>query len=191
MNKFSLTILAIGLLVVFSSGRAALVVQFPNNQDIGTMGGSYSFDGTGTHTIVADGDDIWVNDDAFHFAFQEMTEDNIFITARILDLTPGVNGWSKMGVMVRDSLDDTSTHGTMIYTPGPPNGNHRQSAQWRETTGGGSGSYDGPTGIGPYPHWVRVQRDGNQVRHWYSEDSTNGTDGTWIQPGAANHQLHR
>ncbi len=186
MRQLITALLALAaLLIVGSTGHAAAVLAFDNNQDLGTVGGSYASDGLGGHTIVSAGADIWGTADEGHFAYNEMTDQNIIITAQLLDLTAGVNGWSKMGVMIRDTLDADSIHGYMVYTPpAPANTNHRWSAQWREVAAGGSGSYNGPsTWADPYPHWVRMHRNGNQVTHYYSEDSTDGVDGTWIAPG--------
>jgi len=107
-----------------------------SSQDIGagTAAGSYSFDGT-THTIKADGADIWGTADAFHYAYKQVSGD-FQMTVRVTGLDP-VDVWSKAGVMVRQSLDPGSAN-AMIATSGTSGGG--ATFQWRPTQGASSSS---------------------------------------------------
>lgn len=122
---------------------------------------------TGT-TVYANGNftlegagDVWGHEDRLHYTFQEIGPEAT-LTAYVESVT-GYNPWSKGGLMIRASLERGSTHGSIWATGG--SGTH---LQFRAETDGSTDS------IGNYelhwPLWVRIQRDGDLVAAYVSED---------------------
>ena len=107
--------------------------------DIGTTtpAGSFSFDGN-VYTIQADGADIYGTADAFRYAYRQISGD-CQMTVRVTSLASvaGSDGWSKAGVMIRQSLDPGSAN-VMVATSDTSGGG--ATFQWRTTQGGTSGS---------------------------------------------------
>ena len=82
---------------------------------------------SGTFTVVAGGDDIWNQNDAFHYVYAPVTGDFQF-RARVTSLGYA-DYWSKAGVMLRDTLASNSAHTYMMINTGALSG-----LQWRDTT---------------------------------------------------------
>jgi hypothetical protein len=139
-------------------------------------GNPAKFEQTNGHMVVsAYGGDIWGSADQFNFVYKKLSGDGT-ITAKVNSLN-NVNVWSKAGVMIRDSLDASSTHGIMAVTP-----DGRRAFQNRPTVAGASFSAHSNTGQVTLPFWVKLERKGTQITASYS---TNGT--TWtIQPATEN-----
>jgi len=110
-----------------------------SSQDIGatTPAGSFSFNGN-VYTIQADGADIYGTADAFHYAYRQISGD-CRMTVRVTSLASvaGSDGWSKAGVMIRQSLDPGSAN-VMVATSDTNGGG--ATFQWRPTQGGSSSS---------------------------------------------------
>jgi hypothetical protein len=123
---------------------------------------------TQQYAVTGNGTDIWAEADQFHFAYQEMTGDGEMV-ARVVGLGPGGDGWSKAGVMIRETLDDTSKHLIMAMTGGEGNG---IAFQGRQETAGGSTSFHGDITASP-PHWVKLTREGNVITAYHSADGVN------------------
>jgi hypothetical protein len=121
---------------------------------------------TETYTVTGNGADIWGNADQFHYMYTEVTGD-VEITARVTDMGTGSSSWAKGGVMIRETLDDTSNHLMMVLTSGDGNGIAFQGRH----QGAGSAS----TGMhgeitATWPHWVRLRRVGNTITGYHSAD---------------------
>jgi hypothetical protein len=141
----------------------------------GSWGGSATKNGD-CWTIVANGGDIWGGSDAFHFLYQTptFTRDTGTLIAHVTSLTRP-NHWTKAGVMFRETTAGNSINSAMLTTP--PDGQNSAAQQWRDGTGWGSGSvYSG--GQGGSPEWVKLVREGNVFKGYYSEDGIN-----WTQRG--------
>ncbi|MHC4179903.1 MAG: LamG-like jellyroll fold domain-containing protein, partial [Planctomycetota bacterium] len=186
MKRSIAVLLALGLLCVFcGTSQAALI-----GTDLGTPGvdpliaGSYA-EAAGVHTIVAGGSDIWGNDDAGYFAYEEFTGNpyvgDVQITARLVSVTM-TNDWTKAGVMIRDDLTVGSKMTYMIGTP--PDGNDNISFGRRPVADSGctSDTVDYDESLYP-PLWVRLVREDDDFTGFYSFDSTDGVDGIWTQVG--------
>jgi hypothetical protein len=110
-----------------------------SSQDIGvtTPAGSYSFDGN-IYTIQAGGTDIWSTADAFHYAYRQISGD-CQMTIRVTDIetVPGSDGWSKAGIMIRQSLDAGSSN---VYVAASDISGGGATFQWRTQSGGSSTS---------------------------------------------------
>lgn len=131
--------------------------------DIGPVAvvGSTNYD-SGTFTLEGAGD-AWGDADRLHYTFQEIGPEAT-LTAYVESVS-GFNPWSKGGLMIRGSMDRGSAHASIWATAGT--GTH---LQYRTETDGGSHS------IGnhqlQWPLWIRIQRDGDLVAAYVSEDGT-------------------
>ncbi len=146
------------------------------DQDIGTPGdpaiaGSATAS-AGAITVTAGGDDIWNQDDAFHYVYVPVTGDFQFVT-RVTRLD-WADVWSKGGIMLRDSLAPNSAFAHMMINAGGTTG-----LQWRTPTGGGC---DWTQGAGvnfpSAPYWLRLTRTGAVVTGDGSPDGV-----TWTNVG--------
>jgi regulation of enolase protein 1 (concanavalin A-like superfamily) len=143
-----------------------------SNDDIGSVGTTGSStqttnpDGTVTFTVKGSGSNIYGTTDAFQFNYQSLTG-NGTITARVVSQTP-TNAWAKAGVMIRETLDPSSTNALVAVTP--YNG---IAVQRRTATGGQTALTVGPLTAAPY--WVRLTRNGNTFSAYASADGTTWT----------------
>ncbi len=145
-----------------------------SSQDIGNTGavGSTTSSG-GTYTIKGAGSDIEYDADSFRFLYRSLDGDGQ-IVARIQDVTP-TNAWTKIGVMVRDSLAPNSKNVFMFMRPSEGSG-----FQYRATTGGGTVSswQDTPEDSTAEqnvrylraPKWLKLTRKGTTLTAYSSDD---------------------
>jgi len=134
---------------------------------------------TGSILMNGQGSDIWGTSDQFRYAYKTLTGNGTII-ARVHSIydTPGNDGWSKAGVMIRQSVEPGSTHAFMAMTSRSGNG---ASFQRRLTTAGDSTNSDAPaTAPVPKPYWVKVERVGDSFSGYVSPDGV-----TWTQLGTA------
>jgi fibro-slime domain-containing protein len=149
------------------------------NADIGTSGdpqsgGSYVYN-NGNQTLTAGGSDIQNAQDHFRFAYNTTSGDCNF-TVRVISMTnpSGSYGWSKAGIMIRQSLNNNSQYVMATATPTPANGVTFQS---RKTAGAGTNQTIAPSSVS-LPVWLQLTRAGNIFTVFYS---TNGSAWTMIQ----------
>jgi chitodextrinase len=157
-----------------STAAAATTGAAPSwaDTDIGAVAAAGSFTDNGTAlTITGSGADIWAKADEFHYAYKTLTGDGT-LTARVTSITNG-NMWSKVGLMIRESLAADSRHATMYVSSGKGS-----SFQYRVNNAGTSGGDNGDN-ILTIPRWIRVQRLGNTLVGYFSADGV-----TWTQRGA-------
>jgi YVTN family beta-propeller protein len=157
-----------------STGASATTGAAPtwSDSDIGAVAAAGSFTDNGSAlTITGSGADIWGIADEFHFAYRPMTGDGM-LTARVTSITNG-NVWSKVGLMVRESVAANSRHGTIYIGAGKGS-----SFQYRVNNGGSSGGDNGDL-ITTIPRWIRIKREGNTIVGFVSSDGV-----TWTQRGA-------
>ena len=138
--------------------------------DIGSVGraGSVS-ESAGSFTVRGAGDDVWGSADGFHFAWKPLAGDGD-IVARVASIS-GTQAWTKVGVMIRQSLDAGAAHAFMLVSRGKG-----LAFQRRPVTGGTSVHTSG--GSGTAPRWVKLTRRGSLIT---ASVSTNGT--TWTTVG--------
>lgn len=119
--------------------------------------------------------------DDFYFVHQPMTP-NGTITVRMTALTgmyvpitgrqpangnpppprPGLQEWSKAGIMIKANTTQGSAYAAMLVT-----GGHGVRMQWNFTH-----DVPGSTGGVQAPRWLRLVRDGDAIRGYYSADGT-------------------
>ena len=120
----------------------------------------------GSIVMGGGGADIWAAADQFRFAYKQLNGDGS-ITARVDSLVQA-DPWTKVGVMIRETLDAGSKHAAVVVTPG--NGVsfvRRPHRQCRQRAGESDRS--------PAPYWVRLTRKGNTFTAQRSADGS-----TWM-----------
>ncbi|HKO47614.1 MAG TPA: serine hydrolase [Polyangiaceae bacterium] len=155
---------------VFTSGPIGALTS----TNVGNTGlaGSTAVSG-GTYTLRGAGSDIWHTSDAFRFMHRSLSGDGQ-VTARIQSVTEP-NTWTKVGVMIRDSLAPDAKNAFMLLRPSAGS-----AFQWRDVNGGGTGStwQDAPP-VGWNEHrvrwlkpskWLRMTRQGNVFSVYTSDD---------------------
>jgi len=136
------------------------------NRDIGAVGlaGSATFDaGTGTFGVTGAGTDIWSSADAFQYAYTTLNGDGA-IVARVASISAGA-AWIKAGVMLRETLDPSSTHGLMLVSYG------KGVAFQRRAIAGGPSTSTSVAG-GTAPEWVKLERRGTAFTASVSADGS-------------------
>jgi len=122
----------------------------------------------GKWTMTAAGADIWDPSDSFHFVHQPLSGDGS-IVAQVQRLE-AVDGWSKAGVMIRESLAADSAHVMTVVT-----GSSGVHVQLRPSTGGACvDNVDNAGGGAPY--WVKLQRKGDTFTGFCAKDGKE-----WVQ----------
>lgn len=142
-----------------------------NNQDIGGVAAAGSAShSSGTFTIRGSGADIWNAADEFHFAYRTLSGDGA-IQARVASVS-NTDVWTKVGVMIRESLSAGSRHAAMFVSAGKG-----LAFQRRVSPGGASTHTSG--GSGAAPRWVRLVREGNTLTA-----SVSSNNSTWTTVGS-------
>lgn len=143
-----------------------------SNVDVGgvSAAGSASYS-SGVYTVRGSGSDVWGTADELHYAYRTIFGDGS-ITARV-DSVTNTNAWTKVGVMLRETIAANAKHAFMIVSPGKG-----LAFQRRTATGGTSTHTAGPMATAPY--WVRLTRTGSTIT---AAVSVNGL--TWTSVGTA------
>ena len=161
-----------------NSLEATVALPFPwMTQDVGSAGvaGSAAYS-NGVFSVTGSGADIWNTLDAFRFAYVPVTG-NCTIVARVASLQTislqTIDGWSKAGVMIRESLAANAANAFIAVTPG-------NGVTWQTRSSTGGSSANAATGGLSAPYWVKLVRSGNTFTGYRSPDGTN-----WTQQGTA------
>ena len=120
------------------------------------------------HTLDVEAGDIWGGSDRFAFKHRAWTGDGEFV-ARVSAMNNPSN-WSKVGLMVRATLDANSAHAMMVRTS-----RNGMAFQRRHQTAAGSRH----TGHGQTYEWVRLVRRGDVIHGYTSADGK-----SWIHVGS-------
>ncbi len=109
----------------------ASVGLFPHDEDVGkTLPGFTKYDAsTQVYSMTGGGYNIWFDNDAFHYTYDEL-EGDFILTAEFAFVGEGKNAHRKVGWMVRSSLDPRSAHATATL-----HGDGLTVLQWREAKG--------------------------------------------------------
>ena len=128
--------------------------------------GFYDYDSElGIYEIWGNGSDIWGTADHFSYLYMPVPEGDFTFTAKVLDYIASTDGWSKAGLQVREG-DANGNHNeasryfasTIQRENSPSNSMYR--TQWRDSFGSNvQTAFE--TGLLSYPHWQRIERQGN------------------------------
>jgi len=123
------------------------------------------------------GADIWGTADQGRFVYKQLTGDGTII-ARVdhLDDTDSTH-WAKAGVMIRQSLDPSSTWALALASPG--NGTHFQARVTTAASATSDTSLTLPASqtTAQIPLWVKLERKGDQFNAYYAVGEATPT--TW------------
>ncbi len=120
----------------------------------------------GTYLVSSTSGDVWDVTDHMRLVYKRLTGEGT-IVSKVHGLT-NTWPWAKAGVMIRESLAPDATHALMIVTP-----DGRPAFQNRKTTGAISYSANGNPGDVTFPQWVKLERKGNQITGYHSNDGVN------------------
>jgi regulation of enolase protein 1 (concanavalin A-like superfamily) len=164
---------ASALTTVPFSNVSAVPLSVPTSQTAADIGAP-AIPGTvssslGTYTVTAAGLDIWNTADQFHYIYQQVTGD-ADVSVHLGSISQA-HGWSKSGVMIRESLSPGSRHAFALLSATRGYAFHRRIDP--------NGFTVGATGVtGASPGWLRLVRTGNTIEAFRS---TNGS--SWISLG--------
>lgn len=134
-------------------------------------GGNQEWNSAATKfTLMAKGNDIHGTSDQFRFVYQAANGD-CSIVARVASIE-NADSWTKVGVMIRETLASGASNVAMLITPGSG-----ATFQCRNGTGGVTNS--STAGGITAPYWVKLTRVGNVFTGYISPDGT-----AWTQVGS-------
>ncbi len=147
-----------------------------SSADIGAVGatGEASYL-NGAFNVLASGDDIWENADAFHFVSREWNGDGEII-ARVAAIQY-TDPWAKAGVMFREN-DSAGAKNVFFACTGQGG----SALQMRRLADGPSDSVAGPEA--KLPRWIKLARAGSVFTASLSADGTN-----WLAAGSVTNVL--
>jgi len=134
--------------------------------DIGTTVAGDGSESSGTFTVRGAGADVWGDADEFHYVYRPLDGDGE-IVARVATIE-NVDAWTKVGVMLRETLDAGSRHAFMLVSP-----DKGIAFQRRTMTNGTSNSTPGSSGTAPC--FVKLAREGSSVTASISPDGSTWT----------------
>jgi hypothetical protein len=127
-------------------------------------GSSYS---AGTWTVVGRGVNIWGTGDSCHFTYQAVTGDCTIIAK--VESVQNTHVSARAGVMIRTSLSEGAPRAWMAVTPGSQFQQNIQGLSVYAGNNYANKSY----GIPQPSYWVKLERLGNMVTGYVSQDGTN------------------
>jgi regulation of enolase protein 1 (concanavalin A-like superfamily) len=116
--------------------------------------------------LKASGRDIWGGADRFGYAYKKLSGDGS-ITVKVDNLAtfPGISGWAKAGIMIRETADAGSPQAMLCVTPA-----NRAAFQYRIIRNKRSySSHMGANSIA-LPHWLKLTRTGDVFEAQHSAD---------------------
>jgi len=122
---------------------------------------------SGTFTVKGGGADVWGTADAFRYAYTTLSGDGA-IVARVASVQ-NVASWTKVGVMLRQSVDPGSAHGFMLVSAA------KGYAFQRRPATGGLSEHTPAAVFGTAPQWVKLERAGQLVTASISPDGSSWT----------------
>ena len=187
-----LTFVAVACMVLALSG-ATQAAPLLDAQVGGGQTSSYSEAG-GVYTIQGSGGDIWGQNDAFHFVYQEFAWDQpLTLTAQVgvqdgfQAITGGIDGWAKAGLMIRQSLATNSRNAMAVIAHSDGNGLNPQIRKQDNNNTDGT-THTGSRINRDVPVWLRLEYagDGHSFKTYWSDDGA-----AWNQwSNDANMQLN-
>jgi len=135
--------------------------------------GSFTEDTPGTYTMTAAGKDLWGNADGLHYAYKQLS--GLCEVVAKIDSVDAVHDWTRVGVMIRDTLEPDSTYFATTFAPNKS----MVRGQYRDEVGGNTAQSGRADNVSA-PIWVKMVRGGNAFTSFYSTDGS-----SWEQLGDA------
>jgi len=121
-------------------------------------------DDAGTWTVQGSGHDIWDNGDGFYYVFRPLSGDDGSLELNLISAdNTNANGWSKVGLMIRETTQAGSKHAMMAMT-----GTNGLQFVWRENTNDSSDGSVRPA-YSP-PKFLRITRAGDEMIGEFGEE---------------------
>lgn len=137
---------------------------FEGHSDIGSVlhAGSVNYDAANqAYTIAGSGENMWLDKDAFHFAWKKASGD-VTLTADVAFLGVGAQQHRKAVLMVRQSLDADSAYADVAL-----HGNGLISLQYREEKGAATHEIQANVSA---PKRLRIVKRGTYFSMWLADD---------------------
>jgi ABC-type transport system involved in multi-copper enzyme maturation permease subunit len=173
----------IAILVTVWIGLLAPASDSSSCQTSGGAGGAACTPAAPSYALGPGGEPV---SDSFYFVRQQLAGDGS-ITVRVTSLTgpagvisvpdgnsfgsPGIQPWSKAGIIIEQNQDQGSAYAAMMVTH-----DHGVRMQWNYT--GDTAGLAGSVGV-TNPRWLRLTRSGDVITGYDSADGTH-----WTQVGA-------
>ncbi|CAN5559493.1 hypothetical protein BH18VER1_BH18VER1_02450 [soil metagenome] len=146
------------------------------DQDVGAVGAAgdaSSSDYSSSFAVAGSGYGVTSTSDAYHYAFQPLHGDGRIVVR--LATQQATNSLAQAGLMIRETLDPSSKHASILMTP-------RKGVYFqRRLSAGGATSQTLVTGSGiTAPCWLKLVRAGNAFTAYYST-----TGGAWTRLGSS------
>ncbi len=152
------------------NGADTLMVYFQG------VPGAFAELASGKIVMGAAGADIWNAADEFRFAYKPLNGDGSIVA--LVESVANTNAWAKGGVMIRETLDAGSAFAAVYATPG--NGCRYQARLATDAAAVSDSSVATAEQIAlNAPHWVKIERVGNEFNGYYSTDGENWTSMSW------------
>jgi len=128
----------------------------------------------GTWTVTCDGQDLSGNGDQGGMVYTELTGD-FDVSCRVVSVSGRTTDpWARGGIMARNSLAANSRNVLVYWKPiqTRTDGDNASRIDFNRRTvdGGGTARDNGPHK--DYPTWMRLTRNGDTFRAYYSDDGT-------------------
>lgn len=155
--------------------RKAVPDQLPSpwqHTDIGSPSISgVSGYSAGKFYLESNGWDIWGSHDHMRFVYQAVNG-NVSIEGK-LDYSNKPQDWSKVGLMIRESLQPDAAHSMLLYTP-----TNYIRVQYRSAAGQNTSDVEdlGKRNVYERYKWFKITRQGNVITSYCSRDKV-----TWKQ----------
>jgi regulation of enolase protein 1 (concanavalin A-like superfamily) len=173
-----IVLLALGL-----SRPARAQIPGWTEKGVGDATGSATVDANGVWTIKGQSGDLWEREDNFFIVYKPLTGDGS-ITTKLLTAEAGAD-WSRLGVMMRDDLENPAAQTFQLYQTTA----HGIEANYRAVTGDRmakdqkAGNDGGKRGPAKPPVWFKIERRGDRLVGFLSED------GAFWTPVTRSHQF--
>ncbi len=131
---------------------------------------------SGKIVLGAAGTDIWNTTDECRLAYKSLSGNGSIVA--YVESVANTNAWAKGGVMIRETLDAGSMFAAVYSTPG--NGCRYQGRLVTDASAVSDTAVATPEQIAlRAPHWVKIERVGNDFNGYYSTDGENWTSMSW------------
>jgi hypothetical protein len=159
--------------ITIASAPASTLPAGWQSADVGNpaLAGSAAF-ASGAFTVAGAGIDIWDTADQFRYVYQPLQGDGEI--SACVDSLDYAHGWTKAGVMIRESMSAGSPHAMAMMTSG-----YGVTLQYRPQASQTS-VWTQWLNPGVPPHCLRLVRSGNTFRAY---ESVNGSN--WVSLGEA------
>lgn len=132
----------------------------------------------GSITVGGAGADIWGTADDFRFVYKQLNG-NGSIVAKIESMDVA-HDWSKVGVMIRESLSPESSNAFVCSTGANGTRYQYRLQAFVDSTADDAARDAVQQALAPAPVWVKVERVGDELNGYYAVEETNPT---WVPMG--------